>query len=159
MHVHSHLAYMLPVWGGAAKFIKNDLEILQTKILKLMYRKPRLANVDDFNKFIVNDSILRLSLLVDYEAAYFVYKVRHGLVKCHSTIQTNYEVTGRVTRGSTQLRRGDFISTAGQKSIFYRGILEFNQVPEIIRSTLNLNFFKKLLKKSIRNKTPQTSQY
>jgi hypothetical protein len=155
--VHSHLTYMLPVWGGAAKFIKNDLEKLQTKILKLIYRKPRLANVDNFYKFTVNDSILRFSLLVDYEAAYFVYKVRNGLIKCHSNIQTNYEVSGRVTRGSTQLRRGDFITTAGQNSIFYRGILEFNQVPGTIRSSLNLNSFKRGLKQFIRSKTPQTS--
>jgi hypothetical protein len=144
---------MLPVWGGSAEFIKDDLEKLQTKILKLIYRKPRLANVDNFYKFTVDNSILRFSLLVNYEAAYFIYKVRHGLIKCHSTIQTNYEATGRVTRGSCQLRRGDFISMAGQRSIFYRGILEFNQVPETIRSVLNLNCFKRDLKQFIRNKS------
>jgi hypothetical protein len=152
-NVHSHLSYMLPVWGGSAEFIKDDLEKLQTKILKLIYRKPRLANVDNFYKFTVDNSILRFSLLVNYEAAYFIYKVRHGLIKCHSTIQTNYEATGRVTRGSCQLRRGDFISMAGQRSIFYRGILEFNQVPETIRSVLNLNCFKRDLKQFIRNKS------
>jgi ribonuclease P/MRP protein subunit RPP40 len=149
-HVHSHLTYMLPVWGGAADFIIDEIQKLQNKILKLIYRKPRLANVDNFYKFTVDESILRFSLLVDYEAAYFIYKVKNGFIKCHSSIQTNYEVSGRVTRGSNQLRRGDFISTAGQKSIFYRGVHEYNKIPETIRSEVNINTFKKSLKKFIR---------
>ncbi len=99
----------------------------------------------------VDRSILRFSLLVDYEAAYFIYKIKHGLVRCHNSIQTNYEVTGRVTRGSNQLHRGDFLTTAGQKSIFYRGILEFNKIPDAIRSDFNLNSFKTNLKNHIRN--------
>ncbi len=149
-HVHSHLTYMLPVWGGAAEYIIDEIEKLQTKVLKLIYRKPRLANINNFYKLTVDRSILRFSLLVDYEAAYFIYKIKHGLVRCHNSIQTNYEVTGRVTRGSNQLRRGDFLSTAGQKSIFYRGILEFNKIPDAIRSDLNLNSFKRNLKNYIR---------
>jgi hypothetical protein len=142
---------MLPVWGGAADHIIDEIEKLQTKILKLIYRKPRLANIDNFYKLTVDKSILRFSQLVDYEAAYFIYKSKHGLLRCHGSIRTSYEVSGRVTRGSNQLRRGDFISTAGQKSIFYRGILEFNQIPDTIRSDLNVNSFKKNLKDHIRN--------
>ncbi len=61
--IHSHLIYMLPVWGGATDSIINEIEKVQTRILKLIY---------NFYKFTVDDSILRFSLLVDYEAAYFI---------------------------------------------------------------------------------------
>jgi hypothetical protein len=157
--IHSHLIYMLPVWGGATDSIINEIEKVQTRILKLIYRKPRLANVNNFYKFTVDDSILRFSLLVDYEAAYFIYKIKNGSVKCHSSIQTNYEVTGRVTRASNQLHRGDFISTAGQKSIFYRGILKYNEIPDAIRSDMNLKSFKKQLKKFIKDKPRPRPRY
>jgi hypothetical protein len=142
---------MLPVWGGDSKGIIDEIQKIQTKILKLIYRKPRLANVVNFYKLTVDDSILKFSLLVDYEAAYFIYKIKHGLVKCHLSIQTNYEVTGRVTRGSNQLHRGDFLTTAGQRSIFYRGIVEYNKIPDAIRSDPHLNSFKKKLKNLFRN--------
>jgi hypothetical protein len=44
-------------------------------------------------------------------------------------------VTGRTTRGSQLLRRGDFLSSSGQKSVFYKGISLYNGIPEDIRSS------------------------
>jgi hypothetical protein len=70
------------------------------------------------------------SQLVDFEAVNFIYELRCGMLRCNSFLQTNYEVSGRVTRASQLLRRRNLIASAGQKSMFFRGITLYNQLPD-----------------------------
>jgi hypothetical protein len=144
-HVQSHLLYMLPVWGAASANITGDILKLQSRILKCIFRKPLRFSTNTLYSEIVPRNILMFPHLIEFETIKFIYKLRCGMVRSNSLLCTNFEITGRVTRGSQSLRRGDFISSRGQMSVFYRGITLYNSVPIEIRQSNFVVFKGKLL--------------
>jgi hypothetical protein len=141
---------MLPVWGASAEHILKEVQSAQSRILRSIFLKPLLFPSKELYKETVPKNILNFKSMADYEAICFIFKLKHGLIKCDATIQTNFEITGRVTRGSQQLRRGDFMSSLGQRSVLYRGITLFNDIPHQLKLITRLQVFKTELKSYLR---------
>jgi hypothetical protein len=56
-----------------------------------------------------------------------MYKIKHNLVRCDFSLQTNEMVVNRQTRQSKQLRLPRYTTAKSQSSIFYRGMRLYNQ--------------------------------
>jgi hypothetical protein len=149
-YVQSHLSYMLPVWGASSDSIVREVQIIQSRILKCIFHKPLSFSSRALYTETIPSNILNFKSMADYEAIFFIFKLKHGLVKCNTSLQTNFEITGRVTRGSQLLRRGDFISSLGQRSILYRGITLFNNIPQSLKLISRPQVFKAELRNYLR---------
>jgi hypothetical protein len=141
---------MLPVWGGAPGPLLVRVQRIQSRILKCIFHKPLQFPTKVLFEQVVPPNVLKLTQLADFEAINFIYKLKNGLIKCNLLLRSNFEVTGRVTRGSQLLRRGDFISTLGQQSVFFRGITLYNKTPTDIRSIPGHGKFKQKLREYLR---------
>lgn len=122
-HIHSRLTYCLPVWQGINTEYKNLIQRAQNKAIKLINSLPPLTPT----KELYDGKLLKFSDHIKYENILFIYKIFNGLMRCDLKLGTNIAATSRVTRQANLIRTPAFISNKAQASIFYRGIVEYNQ--------------------------------
>jgi hypothetical protein len=66
--------------------------------------------------------------------------MNHGLLKSGFQFATNYAVTGRSTRSSTNLRLPHFLTETAQNTIFYKGLNIYNALPPQLKFSLITDF-------------------
>jgi hypothetical protein len=99
-YVNYQLTYMLTIWGGSSITNISSIECLQTKILKILYYKRRSFGTVSLYRDVVGMNILKFQQIIDFGTTLFMHKLhfKFGLM-----VPTNQEVTGRITRSSTNL--------------------------------------------------------
>jgi hypothetical protein len=149
-YIKSHLTYLVPIWGSAAKVYLNCLQVLQNKAIKYMNFLPS----DTPSRSLYNDSLLSLKQLYNYESIFLIHKMRCNLIKCNVPLLTNFSVTGRNTRAAHHLRVPRFFTAGAQKSVFYKGLKLYNSLPEDIKSIASISEFKSKLKTHVSRTIP-----
>jgi hypothetical protein len=146
-HIHSHLTYMLIVWGYANNQRIMPLQRMQNKAIKYVLGRPLLTSTS----LLYSDSLLPISKLHYYESILFIYKVIHRLIDSDYQFTTNLSVTGRVTRQSNLFRPPNYVLGLAQNSIFYSGVKLYNQFIQANpdSSSLNLTTLKSVLKRFV----------
>ena len=147
-YIQSHLIYLLPIWGGSNLTKIDELQILQNKALKALYRLP-----NDFpTKQLYSPNILPIKKLIEYEYTLLIFKIEKNLIKitdCGIT-QTNTSITNRQTRTGHHFQIPKFKNNVAMKSVFYEGVKFYNVIP-IEWKTLSISKFKHLLKQKLFN--------
>jgi hypothetical protein len=139
--VHSNIVYLLPIWGNAPQTYLNCLQTLQNKIVKIIKFLPFDSPTDS----LYSTDFLSIKQQFKYESILLIYRMSHGLLKSGFQFVTNFAVTGRITRSSTNLRLPHFLTASAQNTIFYKGLDLYNALPPQLKSSL-IAYFKRGLK-------------
>jgi hypothetical protein len=120
-HVHSHLSYLLPLWGlGQSRM--SHLQVLQNKAIKTIKFLPfRTSSVS-----LYNNGLLPLGKLAKYESILLIVKIIKGLLRIPDFPLINYQTTGRITRQSSDLRPPNYVLGVAQNSVFYSAVGPYN---------------------------------
>jgi hypothetical protein len=134
--VHSNIVYLLPIWGNAPQTYLNCLQTLQNKIVKIIKFLPFDSPTDS----LYSTDFLSIKQQFKYESILLIYRMSHGLLKSGFQFVTNFAVTGRITRSSTNLRLPHFLTASAQNTIFYKGLDLYNALPPQLKSSLIADF-------------------
>lgn len=150
-NVQSHMSYMVPVWGNCSLSMTDKIQIAQNKILKMIYRKPRRFNTIQLYKDLGDHNILMFKHLTELETSSLIYKIKNKMIHIDITIPTGTQTFQHKTRSSSQLRRPSYKTTSGRNSVFYKGVVLFNNLPDNIRNATTLQDFKCKLRKKYKD--------
>jgi ribonucleases P/MRP protein subunit RPP40 len=123
--IHSRLTYCLPVWCSTNKNNLQKLQVKQNKVLKFInFKKKRTSS-----HLLYGEKILPFIKHCEFETTLFMYKIKHNLTHIDFNLKT-YDDNDRSRRNLGKFKRPDYRSNIAQKSIFYRGVIEFNEMFE-----------------------------
>ncbi len=134
--IHSNLVYLLPIWGNAPDTNLNCLQILQNKLIKIM----KILPFDTPTASLYSTDFLSINQQFKYESILLIYRMSHGLLKSVFQLVTNFAVTNRTTRSSSNLRLPHFLTASAQNTCFYKGLNLFNALPPGLKSSLIAEF-------------------
>ena len=95
--------------------------------------------------------ILSLNQLTIYESILTIYKMVNGLLKCNVGTAVIFNSSSVNTRNSRNLKLPKFTMALSQKSLFYRGVNLYNNMPDELH-TNEISRFKIGLKKYVTEK-------
>ena len=150
--IHSHLTYGIIVWGATYSSYLTPLKSLQNRAIKLLSGATRFQSAHLLYK---DHNILNLNSLLSQETAKFMYKFipKQLPVQFDNYFNSVMAINKRSTRASqkkNQLYIPRFRTNRLQRSIKYRGVKVWNDIPnEIKNNNGNLSTFKKIHKKHL----------
>ena len=142
-HVESHLNYGLSVWGCASKTQMDKITTNQKKSIKIMkFVKAR----DHIDMPFKNTGILPVDQLRCMSTSKFIWKTNNNVTPFCKTL---FEQSRAYISERDDLKYlVPFKNTLyARSSTFYRGIKEWNRLPDSIKKSKTINTFKTNLKK------------
>jgi hypothetical protein len=141
-HIHSHLCYLISIWGMAGSTRMKTLETLQNKAIKNLRGMPILSP----SYQLYSSKILPLTYLKDYEMLLIAFKIIKNRFKHNFTITTRSNVHSYATRNSENINLPQFRLNIGRNSFRYDAFSKFNEIPMTIRNLESYLQFKKYIK-------------
>ena len=140
---------MTAIWTTSSAHNLNDIKVLQNRIVKTIKCLPVLQAT----KTIYSPDILPIDALGNFELILFIHKIRLGILKCSSVFPTIRDMHSYNTRQNTENNfYVDTVSTSrAQSNPFYKGLIQFNLLPEPLKIEFNIMKFKRNLKEHIFN--------
>ena len=152
-YVHSHLTYLISVWGYAGSTWLKQIQIVQNKAIRRIfwndYKAPGVHTDDLFKKY----SILNVQQLIEYDSSMIIFKLKHNYIKHNFQLPTFNDTHRYETRGRNNYIQPRCRINITLYSLFSQGIRQFNQLPPQMRSQENLKVFKKQLKTYLISRT------
>ena len=143
----SVLSYCLPVFGGCDKSEMEALQVMQNKAARIITNSCiRTSRKELFRQ----TEWLTVRQLVHYHTALSTFRIRAKKEPEYlfQIMNKDNERTKKIIVPNTKL-------TLAMNSYCFRGSLQWNQLPEDLRSTVSLGYFKKQVKAWIRSNVPQ----
>lgn len=144
--IHSHINYMMEVWGGKKGTEHKSLQVLQNKSIKAIFKLSRFHDTYDLYKNISPD-ILPLRSLYFYHISIWMYKNLNGL--SYSNISFNQALHSYDTRRRHHINTVSVKTDYCKQRIQYIGPTLFNSLPTEIKDISSLSIFKLKLKNYI----------
>lgn len=141
--IHSHLNYLVEVWGTRKCDPLKRIQVLQNRSLKAVYGLDRLFSTFKLYST-VGQGILPIAALHYYQVALWVYKIKNRLHYSNLNFTTtvhNHDVRSRMNLVSSAPR-----TNYGKQRIKILGPKIFNTVPIDIRNVDSISQFKLSLK-------------
>lgn len=139
----SHFRYLMPVWGMCNKTKFNKMQILQNKILKILYNYERLVSTDLLYSEL---EMHKLGTLLQIEQCKLIYNIlnNHQKTNCHIIISNqvhNYEtrIISNIYQINTRTDIGLYNPIVNASKIF-------NKLPREIKTIDSYNIFVKRMK-------------
>lgn len=139
--IHSHLQYMLPIWGCTAKKYLQKLQVMQNRAIRNLfnhsYDKHRV-------EMYTEAEILPLILQRDLQLTMLAYKTCHRTDTTHKALLTNEDKHNYLTRNRIQLQLKPISTTTyGSNSTAHKMKILYNQIPaELLNKGLNIKLVK-----------------
>lgn len=148
-YIMSHVRYLLPIWGFTAKDRLNNIHIMINKCLR------NIKNLDYkcSSKLLYDSNIMPLSSLLEYDSTLMIFKINHGLMKNNFTLRKMCDIHNYNTRSASDLYSDFFRTSGGQLSPLYNSIINYNNMPDNIKTIKKICEFKIALKEYIVQKT------
>lgn len=137
-YVHSHLSYMLSIWGGSSR--ATDLQVIQNKCLKALYG----LKYDTPTTYLYSASLMPVSVMSRYARLLLVHKMANGMTKHTFSLPRNNEVYSRATRQSAHLHIPN-PRHADSFGLLMDGMADYNGLNDEMKC-LGLETFKRRLK-------------
>lgn len=144
--VKPHLTYLIEVWGCAVKTRIRELQIIQNKIIKLIFSYKYLTPT---KKIYEETKLMTIKKLYFYSICIFIRKTLNRNIHTSIAFQKQKHVTIRSTRRASFLVLPKPRTTYGKTMITYEGAQFYNRLPLCIKNAESLNVFKKELSKYI----------
>lgn len=152
-HIHSHLNYMIIVWGRACKSKLKKLQTLQNRCIKIIFNLPLLyPTIGLYTDF--PHKILPLQGMCEEQTLLMVHNILHNPIGIHNiTLEVVPQI--RNTRQSNHLAMSRAHSSFGQKRFTFAGPAKYNNLPRDIQLITNRLSFKANIKRLLRTNLPQ----
>jgi len=149
-YVQSHLVYMLSIYGDCAMYKLNELQTLQNRCIKAIYRLDRYTSTT----YLYSTSILPVNELAKAERIICVHKLVCSLTKHNFRFSTNAEIHGRTIRRGSRIHNYNMQSTVStifnsSNAALAMGINDYNCIDSDIRHLTCLKTFKAKVKLKI----------
>lgn len=144
-YAHCHLTYMLPIYGDCAQYKMNELQTIQNRCIKAMYRLSR----DTPSTYLYSSGLLPISKLAFVERVVNIHKMLNSITKNKFNFATNFDVHGRVTRRGHHLHVLKPNTADNEISALTSVITEYNELSDELKNTTCLKTFKAKLKLSV----------
>ena len=140
-HIESHLNYGSLTWGTTAKYNIDKITSLQKKAIKIINFVKVREHIDQPFK---TNNILPFDRLRALAMTKFIWKTANNLIDCKHLLEQN-QITESERDNQKYLipYRNTLIA---KNSVFYSGIIEWNKVPDNIKSSTSLQSFNKSCK-------------
>ena len=147
-YIHSHLNYLVSIWGRACKTFLAKIETLQNRCLKIIFNKPLLYATKELyaNR---SHNILPVDCLCDLQTLLFVHDILHNR-NTHHNLELSTASHLRVTRQCSNLKRVRASTNLGKKRCTFIGPTKYNLLPSEIKLITNRNHFKTRLKQYLK---------
>lgn len=117
-YVQSHIMYMLPIYSQGNETPLKDLQILQNKCLKAMYR----LHSSTPTTYLYSSSLLPIQELARVERTALIHRMVHSLMRHGFDLQRNTEIHNR------SLRNLNAVYVPRQLPLLQQCINEFNSL-------------------------------
>lgn len=136
----SHIRYAILVWGNSSKQNLDRVFKVQKRAIRYMEKASRLDSCRPLFKRL---GLLTVPCLYIYEAIVYVKS---------SDINQNLDIHGYNTRNRADYHLVSHNSRLFEQKPSYIGRKFYNNLPQLLKSSENINIFKKQLKKYLVNK-------
>ena len=139
-YVHPHIIYALEVYGSTAKCHLNRLQVIQSKLLKLLAGKKYRESSTALHRQL---GILKVEELYQLNVLIFVYKQQNKKLPIifENLYKQNCSMRERITRQDTNIYVNNYKTTFGEKTLQVTGAKLWNKLPDSIRNSSSLGFF------------------
>ena len=142
--IHSHLNYLVSIWGSAYKSHLKSLSILQNKSLKIVHNLPWRHNTI---QLYADTKILNINNLNEKNLCILIFQITNNLIKGQFNIILNNQIHTYATRVANHIHIDFSRTNMGKFSSLRKAVHLYNCVPAEIKSAPNLIIFKKLINK------------
>ena len=130
--VETHLRYLIPCWGNAAKHLLNKLQRVQNKAIKVIYSIEYYTPTIEIYKQTNKMNIRNLKIL---EQVKIIHNIKTKQIKINSALKQARDYHKHDTRRKNNLRNEYVRTKKAQDSPIYRSIQAYNSVPEDVINT------------------------
>lgn len=148
-YIHSHLNYLISIWGYASPSRTNMLQIMQNKAIRSLFWQEYRTGVLNTEGLLRKYGIPNIRQLQTIDSLTMIFKIKHNIVRNDINLPTFESIHGYDTRN-----RGDFVLPRSRlnllhNSIFASGLAQYNRLPQDVKRETELFNFKKALKAHI----------
>lgn len=145
-YIHSHLNYLISIWGYAQTALLKQLQVIQNKAIRSIFWQEYHTEGINTEGLRRRYSIPDLEQLRLIDSMTMIYKIKNNLIKNDIQLVTFEDIHGYNTRNKSNFVIPKTRLNLLYNSIFAKGLSQFNVLPTEVRSADNLQTFKKLLK-------------
>lgn len=140
--VKPHLLYLLEVWGSAAKTKIATLQVMQNKIIKVLFNYHFLTPT---SKLYTETKLMNVKQLYTYNTCILIRKILNNSFHTNLTFTKVKQTTSRSTRRASFIVTPKIRTNYGKKTISYEGARLYNKLPSSLKNITSHNQFKKQL--------------
>ena len=141
----SHVNYCNIAWSNSTDYYIARLNRLQKKAIRIIYDLPYLASTRSTYK---EHHILNIFELNNYNIAVFMFLCHKRLVPINILLNFSYNSSFHDynTRQSSHFHTPQVKTNVSKLSIFYKGPIVWNALPQNIKESPSLNVFRRRYK-------------
>ena len=137
-----YLNYCNMIWGNNYNSNINDVYIIQKKIIRIIFNKPKLTNTDTL---FIQANILKLPILIKYQTCIFMINIYHNNVSPNSSL-FNKKIIPYNTRKRNELYTHFTSTNKCSYTLYIKGPTKWNELNDELKEIKTLNKFKNKLK-------------
>lgn len=146
-HIESHLNYGSLTWGTTGKYNIDKITALQKKAIKIIKFVKTREHIElpfKTNKFLPFDRLRAFAMTK------FIWKTTNNTIDCRHLLEQN-QVT-ESERDNQKFLIPYRNTLIAKNSVFYTGIIEWNKIPDNIKSSTSFSSFNKSCKEHMISK-------
>ena len=147
-HFHSHLYYAPSIYGVISKEKLSEIQVLQNRAIKHIYRLPVLTSTSDVFKSI---DILPIKGVIFHATVSLVNKIEKKLISSN----INFPKMRNNRRSDGNFEPIKFTSDFLKRDLTFHGVQLYNSLPEEIKKSPSHESFKGKVKKFLLSRTSQ----
>lgn len=144
----THFRYLIPIWGTCYTTSFEKMQILQNKILKIIFNYNILTSTDQLYKEL---KVPKLKALLQLEQCKLIHKILNA---DHKT-NTHFTYTNEIHDYCTRTRNNLYLEPSRTDKSLYSpvhcAIKTYNNLPNNLRSIQNYKHFLKILKSNLKH--------
>lgn len=146
--VHSRLQYLVCIWGNASKSRLRELQVLQNRCLKVIFKRPHLfPTIQLYND--EDSSLLPIRGLQMLQMLTHMHNIITN-ADTHHNVQIIRNSSARSSRYAGNIRLARPNSELGKRRFSYQGSKSYNELPPGIKQQLTVILFKKELRQHLK---------
>ncbi|CAH2096868.1 unnamed protein product [Euphydryas editha] len=142
-YVKSHLSYLIEIWGSASKTKIKELQILQNKIVKVLFNYDFMTSTDIIYK---ETKIMNIYQLYYFNTLILIYKILTKKIHCQIKFIRHHEMPRYSLRRHNKLVTPKARTNYEKKTITFEGAQLFNNLPDHVKVADSITIFKRRLK-------------
>lgn len=144
--IEPHFTYCSTILFLSKESDLNRLQIIQNKCMRNILRLDRFSHQEDMLKTL---EFFCVQQLIKFNTLYFIYKITKGIAPQYLSeriVHNNQSQKKNTLRSRNLIELTKATKACSQNSLFYKGVMLYNSLPDNIRNEESVNIFKTKLK-------------